>query len=581
MTVQLKKIFHRNYWQIALFFGFDETLKQKARSIGAHWSRTHKCWYVLYNKSNYKQILHTFGEVEILKEENDQIRTVPALTKHEIVPIAETISDFQPDNEVEHKDFDPEFAKKISFEGSIGKYWVLKVPYSEDIASKLLQIKGVYWNKHRKAYFVLRHVNVKIRVEALLGVVGLFPPRYFNLEEVISNPNTYIELTPYPDDSKWMILSCPPIPFLIEQVKRWSGSRFSRTHRKYLLNATPVVYRNLEQLAGSLNIPVYKKLPLNYLSKRKAIHPKVIRLQKLRESLLQEVPESAKTYTLAMMDYLLAMNYSLNTFRVYVHAFNTFQRFCYYRNPDDFSEREIVKYLAGLNLQGYSSSRLNLMISALKFYYHTVLKKEYTEIRPPRPRLEHRLPTVLSKEECIRLFASVKNPKHKLILMLGYGAGLRRGEIIGLQWSDILFDEHKIHIKQSKGNKDRIVMLPFTLVEYLKQYRAIYNAENWVFEGQMKGEPISETTVHHIMKKAVQAIGTDKKVTVHTLRHSFATHLLENGTDIRYIQQLLGHEHIETTMVYTHILPKAARKIMSPLDQLPFDENRKELGASD
>lgn len=581
MVVQLKKIFHRNAWQIALIFGFDDELRHKAQRIGARWSRTHKCWYVLYNKSNYRQILHTFGEVEILKDLNDPFREVPASEKHEIVPIAKLNSDLQPANEDEHKENDPEFAKKITYQGSVGKYWVLKVPYSGKFTPKLLQIKGVYWNKHRKVFFVLRHVNVKIRVEALLGIQDLFPPEYFNLEELVSNRNTYIELQAFPEDPKWMIISCPPVPYLLEQLKRWRGSRYSRACKNYLLNATPAMIQNLESLAASLNISVHNKLPARYISKRKEIHPKVIQLHKLRDALLQQVPDSAQTYTLALLDYLMAMNYSLNTIRVYVHAFNTFQRFCYYKNPDHFTEREVVNHLANLRLQGYSPSKLNLLVSALKFYYRTVLKREEYEIKLPRPRLEHQLPTVLSKEECIRLFASVQNPKHKLILMLGYGAGLRRSELTMLQWQDILFEEHKIHVKQSKGKKDRIVMLPYTLIEYLRQYRVLYGSERWVFEGQLKGEPISGTTIHHIMKRAVEAIGTEKKATVHTLRHSFATHLLESGTDIRYIQQLLGHESLETTMVYTHILPKATRKIVSPLDQLSSREDRKGLKSPD
>lgn len=178
------------------------------------------------------------------------------------------------------------------------------------------------------------------------------------------------------------------------------------------------------------------------------------------------------------------------------------------------------------------------------------------------------LPSVLTMEECFRIFRYVDNPKHKLLLLIGYGAGLRRSEIVSLKWADILFEEHQIHVKQGKGKKDRIVMLPYSIVEYLKNYRQLYASDDWVFEGQYKGEALSGRTVQQVMTNAVVKAGLEKKATVHTLRHSFATHLLESGTDIRYIQQLMGHSSIKTTMIYTHITPKAEKKIISPLDSL-------------
>jgi site-specific recombinase XerD len=180
-------------------------------------------------------------------------------------------------------------------------------------------------------------------------------------------------------------------------------------------------------------------------------------------------------------------------------------------------------------------------------------------------------------EECLSIFGQVANPKHRLLLMIGYGAGLRRSEIISLKWEDILFDEHKIHVKQSKGNKDRMVMLPYMIVSFLKDYRKLYPSDDWVFGGQYKGEALSAGTVQAVMRQAVLKAGLEKRATVHTLRHSFATHLLESGTDIRYIQELLGHSSLKTTMIYTHITPKATRKIISPLDQLPGAIGKKML----
>ena len=566
--IQLRKLFHNENDQIGIYFGFDEELMNKAKSIGARWSKTHKCWYLLYNKENYKLIKLHFDSIEIIKDKNNERHSEPALVKQEIVHIAETISEIRPDIQAEHKGAVPEIAGKIVFTGSTGKYWILKVPYQKGITPKLMDIKGVYWNKQQKAFFVLRHINVKLKVEALLGIGEIFPPEYFNLETVVSNQNTFIELNEYKTDKKWMILTCPPVPYLIEQVKRWEGSRYSSANGAYMLTATPDMLANLQNLAGELNIAIHNNLPDKYLSKYKAMNKKESQLKNLRENMLHEVPEIARTYTLAMLDYMMAQNYSANTIRNYVKSFNLFLRVNEYQNPDILTEIRIVRHLAGMTEKGLSSSSLGMLVNALLYYFRTVLKRDTFEIRMPRPRKEHHLPTVLTMEECFRIFSYVDNPKHKLLLLIGYGAGLRRSEIVTLKWQDILFEEYKIHVKQTKGNKDRIVMLPYSIVEVLRDYRKLYPNDDWVFAGQYKGEALSGRTVQQVMKNAVTKAGLEKKATVHTLRHSFATHLLEGGTDIRYIQQLLGHSSIKTTMIYTHITPKATKKIVSPLDNL-------------
>lgn len=567
--VIIKKIHHRGNFRIGLYFGFDENLKTKARSIGAMWSQTHKCWHVLYNKANYNLILCTFGEVEIVQDENNERHTEPALTEHETVHIAETIGAIRPVLQAEHKDLDPEFVSQIVFKGNTGKYWILKVPYRDGITPKLMDIKGVFWNNSQKAFFVLRHINVKLKVEALLGIGEIFPLEYFDLETVVSNPNTFIELKECLQDKRWMILGCPPVPYLIEQVKRWEGSRYSKVNKTYLVSATPAMLENVQKLARELNISIHNNLPPKYLSKRKALSRKTSALQNVKENMLKQIPVSAQTYSLAMLDYLMAQNYSANTIQNYTKVFNLFLRINEYENPDSLTEMQIVKHLAWMTEKGLSAAQLDMLVNALKYYFRMVLKRDTFEIRVPRPRKEHHLPSVLTMEECIRIFSFVDNPKHKLLLLMGYGAGLRRSEIITLKWGDILFEEHKIHIKQSKGNKDRIVMLPYSIVAYLQNYRALYPSDDWVFQGQYKGEALSASTVQMVMRQAVTKAGLEKTATVHTLRHSFATHLLESGTDIRYIQQLLGHSSIKTTMIYTHITPKAERNIISPLDRLP------------
>jgi len=184
----------------------------------------------------------------------------------------------------------------------------------------------------------------------------------------------------------------------------------------------------------------------------------------------------------------------------------------------------------------------------------------------PRPRKEKKLPIVLGREDVIRIFESVNNIKHKAILMLAYSAGLRVSEVVKLKVQDIDAKRNMIHIKGAKGRKDRYTILSKVALEELKRYWRKYKPDKWLFPGAKPDRHIATRTVEAILEAAVKEINLKKKVSVHTLRHSFATHLLESGTDLRYIQELLGHKSSKTTEIYTHVSTKDLGKIKSPLD---------------
>jgi site-specific recombinase XerD len=370
-------------------------------------------------------------------------------------------------------------------------------------------------------------------------------------------------------------LTVPPLAQLIEQIKRWQSARYSKTAKAYILPATPDVMNNLLSLATQTGTRLLNQLPPGYLRKENAPNIKKIKLAAVVDNLQKQVPEQAKTYVNAMMDYLMAKNYSDSTLRTYTQSFLLFLKQHEYKNPDELTEREIVKYLARMMQNGLSASTAHSLINALLFYYRNVLKRESFEVVIPRPKTEKKLPGVLTMAECFSIFNAIDNPKHRLLLLLGYGAGLRLSEIVGLRWSDILMAEFKIHIKEAKGRKDRIVMLPYSIVGYLENYQQLYKGNTFVFEGQYKGEMYSPRSVQQVMHTAIEKAGLDKKASVHTLRHSFATHLLEAGTDIRYIQGLLGHSSINTTTIYTHLTNKAVRKVQSPLDNMMNQVNDK------
>jgi len=225
------------------------------------------------------------------------------------------------------------------------------------------------------------------------------------------------------------------------------------------------------------------------------------------------------------------------------------------------------EYLLGLIENGKSDETVRLAGFAIKFYL-TILTKDSSEILSvlndiPNVKREKKLPIILSKEEIESMIKSTKNINHRLIIQVGYSAGLRVSEIINLKWEDIDFNRDTIHIKRAKGKKDRIVMLSLKVKESLMNLTP--NTEGYVFLTN-RGGKYTQRTIQKIIKNAAMKAGIRKNITPHTLRHSFATHLLENGTDIRYIRDLLGHSDISTTLIYTKVSNRALSKIKSPLD---------------
>jgi integrase/recombinase XerD len=185
-----------------------------------------------------------------------------------------------------------------------------------------------------------------------------------------------------------------------------------------------------------------------------------------------------------------------------------------------------------------------------------------------RPRREKTLPNVLSKEEVKAILEAPSNLKHRSMLSLIYACGLRRSELLNLTFKDIHTERNLLIVKQSKGKKDRVVPISNKIINLLRDYYKAYRPKNWLFEGQNGGEKYSEESLAKVLKQSLIKTKIQKPVTLHWLRHSYATHLLENGTDIRYIQELLGHSSSRTTEIYTHVSTRNIQNIVSPFDML-------------
>lgn len=270
-------------------------------------------------------------------------------------------------------------------------------------------------------------------------------------------------------------------------------------------------------------------------------------------------------------EYLLKLQelrYSGKTIKTYDAAFREFINYYPESELRDLDEKRIIDFLRYLVIERQvSTSYQNQAINAIKFYYERVLGGPRKVYLIERPIKEKTLPVVLNIKEVGALLGATDNLKHKAILMLGYSAGLRVSELVNVRLKDIDSKRMQVRIQQSKGKKDRYSILSARLLDILREYFKKYRPQEWLFEGTDGGQ-YSVRSIQQIMQQAARKAGIKKKVSVHTLRHSFATHLLEQGTDLRYIQSLLGHESSKTTEIYTHITTKGFDQIVSPLDNL-------------
>lgn len=253
--------------------------------------------------------------------------------------------------------------------------------------------------------------------------------------------------------------------------------------------------------------------------------------------------------------------YSNSTIKSYVHSFEAFIN--HYKDIEllNLDENDIRTYLQKLIQEKRSNSYINIAINSIKFYYEMVLGMPNRFYSIERPRKEFKLPKVLSKEEVVSIIEHTNNLKHRCIVSLLYSSGLRRSELLGLKMTDIDSKRMVIRVVQAKGNKDRYTVLNKSVLDDLRSYFKAYKPKTYLFEGPEPGNKYSPSSVLKIVMSTAEKAGINEKVGPHMLRHSFATHLLESGVDIRYIQLLLGHNSTKTTEIYTHVATNNFKEI--------------------
>ncbi len=437
-----------------------------------------------------------------------------------------------------------------------GRNIVVRIPKNENDTRFILSFRYSRWDKKNfywvipnydknlaliKEYFKERILSLEINEE--IPLVDVAENRVIEKDQLLVvktnnerlkiyfsyNKDVYKKLRSYPYSSWNSKLKYQSIPYQESYVNELKI--FAEEHKlKFLYEIEKA--NAVTKYKSDRSAQDYKKCPAEYTYKLKEIHS------------------------------------SESTVRVYSSAF---EQFCnYYKDIplEGITQDQITNYMRHLVIdRKVSSSYHNQAINAIKFYYERVLNGERKIYLHDRPKKEQKLPVVLNQEEVKALLKCIDNIKHKAIVMLAYSSGLRLGELVALKIKDIDSVQMQIRVEQGKGKKDRVTILSERVLDTLRNYFKQYKPKEWLFEGADGGQ-YSARSVQQIVKDAAKKSGIKKKISVHTLRHSFATHLLEAGTNLRYIQSLLGHESSKTTEIYTHITLKGFDQLRSPMDEL-------------
>jgi len=563
--MKASKILHRSEIRIRVDFGYNAELMSKLRQIAdARWSKTMGAWHIPYTKEAFGQLKERFPDVEYEAEAKPILASKEASTKinsnenisqikHLIKKNVDAVDNTEKNVLLKKVNTSDKLKSKIEITITPIHLFV-KLPKNETDIQFLKSFKYAKWDQANFHWVV---PNYKRNLSLLQSY---FEQHSLQINEKV--PLRVINETEQPIIDKWQLLAVNihnrvlKLYFIynqavIEAIKQLPLCRWNGTENCWTLPYSEPSVKSIREFAVANGLEwIYREE-----QKQKVLPPN------RSQAKLRANPE---TYLAKLRE----LRYSTNTIDSYTFMFKEFINYYPDKELGDITEEEIVGYLQYLVTERkISTSYQNQAINAIKFYYERVLGGRRKVYLIERPREEKFLPEVLSQEEVTALLNAIDNLKHKAVLMTIYSGGLRISELINLKIKDIDSNRMQIRIEQGKGKKDRYTLLGQKTLEVLRSYVKQYQPREWLFEGVNYG-PFSETSIKKALKTALERTKITKHVTPHTLRHSFATHLLESGTDLRYIQSLLGHQSTKTTEIYTHITVKGFDQIKNPLDRL-------------
>lgn len=346
---------------------------------------------------------------------------------------------------------------------------------------------------------------------------------------------------------------------LTKAVRKIKNIRWSQTYKAWYAPHSMALLKEIKEVFHPI-----AKIDATPLKKKLAIQ-KDKKINKEKHQLNKEITGKVTQYK----QWLHSRRYSESTIKTYTEALQSFLRFYAGKPVSEINNNDVIVFNNEYILKNkLSASYQNQVVNAVKLFFREIENTAINVDLIHRPKRSRLLPNVLSKEEIKLILNAHSNIKHKAMLSLIYSCGLRRGELLNLKLNDIDSKRNLIIIRQAKGRKDRIAPLSEKITVMLREYYKLYKPKTWLFEGQNPNEKYSEQSLGKVLKQALEKTKIKKPVSLHWLRHSYATHLLENGTDLRYIQEILGHKSSKTTEIYTHVSTKSLQKIKSPFDDL-------------
>ena len=558
--MKLSKVSHKNEIRIRVDFPYSVENTAKLKTIeDARWSKSMQAWHVPYSIEAFNKLIELFPNAEYptiksaqqqtsttKKQDSTQKRSANPITTTSITPSAintaepksaicidiyhQTIAIKLPKNEA-----DIQFLRTFKYARWIKEMYCWKIPNYNHNAELITN------------YFAARNPEI---TEHHHGQIPLYKQAEQTQTQPAFTPNDLLVINAagrilriYFSFNRSMLLQIKSLP-----MSRWNA----------LLYCWEIPYS--EKFLAEVKT-IAQNSGLNFLyheAEKQKVKP---RKSKFDIKNYRECPVEYK-------NKLIELRYSKNTYDVYTDFFEEFIN--YYENYqlEDITEamiNDFQRYL--ITERRVATATQNQAINAIKFYYERVLRQARKVYEIERPQKEKYLPEVLSEDEISAILKVIDNLKHRAIIMTIYSGGLRISELINLKVKDIDSSRMQIRIEQGKGKKDRYTLLSKKTLLTLRLYFKDFKPKVWLFEGENGGQ-YADSSIYKIFKIAIKQAKINKKVSIHSLRHSFATHLLENGTDLRYIQNLLGHSSSKTTEIYTHITTKGFDQIKNPLDKL-------------
>jgi integrase/recombinase XerD len=549
--VTVQKILHRDKTCIFLKCQGDEDTFRKIKNLpDAKYSRTHGCWYIPYEKEHWHYFTKT-GLDYVIDSSGAAGSAMPLRDN-----TGKNIADMPENGNQEAADTVP-----ISIRYKHPFFFIRHLPC--DCISSIKNLQGAYWNHRYQNWVIPANQST---IENLWKSIQIISEEQYhhwvNLIGQVEDPPTCIMYSS-PEHPNHVLVQLKGHQVDVEFMKHVPERSYNKDGKYWLIPDHEEIIQRLSDHYTAKNTKVILRIKFNFLPKNQPSRAA------LKKYYLAKSNPGIHYATVPYLDTLIAQQYSVSTIREYYTRFAKFITDILPATSGDIKVEDVNEYLCKLSERNVSESLLNSYINAIKFYYEKVVFKPDWKIdRIKRPRKGHYLPKVLSVQQVDAMLRASANLKHTAILYALYGHGIRLDEMLSLRLEDLLWDRNQIFVHHGKGKKDRYIPMSQEFKALMQWYIHEYKPRFWLFEGQDQKNQYSSRSVQAVVKNAAKRAGIPIKVTPHMLRHSYATHLVDVGTQLPYVKELLGHKDIKTTMIYTHVTNSSIENIISPLDRL-------------